>query len=273
MADSIGDQTPHPTNTANNHKQPHQESQPPTRKRTNTHLPTLSSHQQTTRRGSAKPLVKIPRSKTKRSQDHRMRREEFEKLAIEQMDAVYRMSLQLTRNQDKAADLVQEVFLRALKPTAVASFEDRRAGLNNGDESSAAASMRAWLFTITHNTFYSDLKRSRKAPTAVPDFFEETSTETPPDEPPPAWDLASFDWEHVDGRIKKAVEDLRPEYRQVLLMWGVQGLKYREIAEILEVPIGTVMSRLHRARKTLADELGGEDGAAADLGYKASADL
>ena len=56
-------------------------------------------------------------------------------------------------------------------------------------------------------------------------------------------------------RSAKAIEELRPEYRTVLLLWGVEGLKYREIAEIQEVPIGTVMSRLHRARSVLARQL------------------
>ncbi len=76
-----------------------------------------------------------------------------------------------------------------------------------------------------------------------------------PDEPGPAWDLSTLDWEHVDDRIKTAIEDLRPEYRTVLLLWAVEGLKYREIAEVQEIPIGTVMSRRHRARSTLVDQL------------------
>ena len=62
-------------------------------------------------------------------------------------------------------------------------------------------------------------------------------------------------WEHVDERLKEAIERLRPEYRTVLLLWGVEGLKYREIAEIEDIPIGTVMSRLHRARSILSNQL------------------
>ena len=71
----------------------------------------------------------------------------------------------------------------------------------------------------------------------------------------PAWDLESLDWEHVDERLKVAIESLRPEYRSVLLLWGVEGMKYREIADIQDIPIGTVMSRLHRARAMLAEQL------------------
>ncbi len=78
-----------------------------------------------------------------------------------------------------------------------------------------------------------------------------------PDEPPPAWDLESLDWEHVDERLKTAIGELRPEYRSVLLLWGVEGMRYREIAESQGIPIGTVMSRLHRARNILAKQLSG----------------
>ena len=76
-----------------------------------------------------------------------------------------------------------------------------------------------------------------------------------PDEAAPAWNLASLDWEQVDERLKAAIERLRPEYRTVLLLWGVEGLKYRQIAEIQDIPIGTVMSRLHRARSILTSQL------------------
>ena len=184
-----------------------------------------------------------------------MERAEYERLALDQLDAVYRMALQLTRNPERAQDLVQDVYVRALEKGVPERFEDRGRG---GD------GVRAWLFTITHHTFYSTLRRAKNAPTPMEDFFDESSNETLPDEPPPVWDLASLDWEHVDGRLKAAIEGLRPEYREVLLLWGVQGLKYREIAEIVGVPIGTVMSRLHRARKTIADEISGPDGLMTD---------
>ncbi|MFG0282852.1 MAG: sigma-70 family RNA polymerase sigma factor [Phycisphaerales bacterium JB039] len=183
-----------------------------------------------------------------------MERQQFEQLALEHLDAVYRMAFHLTRNAEEAEDLTQEVYLRALRPSSSENFETRGGG------------MRAWLFTIAHNTFYSRIKRERKAPKAVGEFFGEEAGGPAPDEAPTAWNLATLDWEHVDGRIKRAIEELRPEFREVLLLWGVEGLKYREIAEILEVPIGTVMSRLHRARKLVADQLGEQEGASEELG-------
>lgn len=179
-----------------------------------------------------------------------MDRVTFEKLAIEHLDAVHRMAMQLAKQPDLAADLVQETYLKALK--AADSFEERGKG------------MRAWLFTILHNTFYSDLRKAQRSPTAVAEFFEASGTEDAPDDAAPAWDLASLDWDHVDERLKRAIDDLSAEHREVLLLWGVEGLKYREIGEILGVPLGTVMSRLHRARKILMESL---EEFAAELGW------
>lgn len=187
-----------------------------------------------------------------------MDRAAFERLALEQLDAVYRMALHLTRNPEEADDLVQDVYARALRPSAVAGFEDRSADGTGG--------MRAWLFTITHNVFYTSLKKQARQPQAVGEFFGQASDETTPGEASPAWDRASFDWQQVDGALKAAIDGLKPEFREVLLMWCIDGLKYREIAAILEVPIGTVMSRIHRARKLLADELLADEGASQTLG-------
>jgi RNA polymerase sigma-70 factor (ECF subfamily) len=178
-------------------------------------------------------------------------RAEFERQALEQLDALHRMAMQICRRHDEAADLVQETYLRALK--ASERFEDQGAGV------------RPWMYRILFNTFYTKRKRDNRAPASVAEFFDEESRETQPDAPPPAWDMSSFDWEHVDERLKNAVEELKPEYRAILLLWGVEGLKYREIAEIVETPIGTVMSRLHRARKLLADALAD---CAEDLGIR-----
>jgi len=178
---------------------------------------------------------------------------EFEKLALEHLDAVHRMALHLTHNAADAADLVQDTYVRALK--AAPRFQEQGGGI------------RAWLFTILHNTFYTRMKRERMAPMAVGEFFAERANTAPPGEPTPAWDLKTFDWEYVDERLKAAIDGLDPEHRLMLLLWGVEGMKYREIAAIVDVPIGTVMSRLHRARKQVVKSLGD---AAADLGVQAA---
>lgn len=182
--------------------------------------------------------------------EHPVDRQEFEQLALEHLEGLYRMALKLTRHPDEASELVQETYLKALRHAS--SFEEKGKG------------MRAWLFTILHNTFYSDIRRRKRTATPVDEFFDAASDERIPGEAPAVWNLASLDWEHVDDRLKKAIEDLSEEHREVLLLWGVEGMKYREISTILAVPIGTVMSRLHRARKILADSL--ED-FAAEVGF------
>lgn len=194
-----------------------------------------------------------------------MERAKFEALALEHLDAVYRMALHLTRRPESAEDLVQEVYARAFRPATVERFVDMSAP---DDLTSGAGGMRSWLFAITHNVFYSKVKKDARQPTAVGDFFSEAGNETPPDEAPPAWSRADLNWDHVDARLKNAIDNLKDEYREVLLMWGVDGLKYREISEILEVPIGTVMSRLHRARKLLADQLMEDPQATEELGLR-----
>lgn len=180
-----------------------------------------------------------------------MDRAAFERLALEHLDALHRMAMRLTRKPEDAADLVQETYLRALR--ASENFEERGGGI------------RSWLFTILHNVFYTQAKRRSMAPASVGEFFAERDpSATPPGEAPTAWDLKSFDWDHVDERLKAAVESLDEEHQLMLLLWGVEGLKYREIAHIMGIPIGTVMSRLHRARKQVVEALGRE--ALADLG-------
>ena len=170
-----------------------------------------------------------------------MERQRFEQLALEHLDAIYRMALQLARHPDDASDLVQETYVKALR--VAERFEETGGGI------------RPWLFKILHNAFYTKLGKEKRQPIAVEELPGAISDEPRPDEPGPAWNLSSLDWEHVDDRIKVAIEQLRPEYRTVLLLWGVEGMKYREIAEIEEIPIGTVMSRLHRARGILAQQL------------------
>lgn len=183
-----------------------------------------------------------------------MDRQAFEAMALEHLDAVYRLAYHLTRSPERAEELVQEVYLRALKSETWKDFQERGGG------------MRAWLFTIAHNAFYSDLKKRARRPSPVGEFFEASNGHGPPGEPDVAWDRASFDWDQVDDALKRTIEQLKPEFREILLLWGVEGLKYREIAQILDVPIGTVMSRLHRARKLVAQALAQDQDAVDRLG-------
>jgi RNA polymerase sigma-70 factor (ECF subfamily) len=167
----------------------------------------------------------------------------FETRSLEQIDAVYRMALQLSRHPDEAADLVQETYLKALG--AADRYQEQGGGI------------RPWLFKILHNVFFTRLERAKRTTGGEPEVEAAQATQPGPDEPSPAWNLADLDWEYVDDRLKAAIERLKPDYREVLLLWGVEGMKYREIADILGIPIGTVMSRLHRARSILTEELAG----------------
>ncbi len=172
----------------------------------------------------------------------RLDREEFESKALEHLDALYRMALQLSHRPEDASDLVQETILKAIK--ASSRFEPKGGGI------------RPWLFKILRNVFFSRVVRDQRNPLASENIHFHASARPGPDEAEPAWNLAALNWEHVDERLKSAIDSLSVEYREVLLLWGVEGMKYREIALILDVPIGTVMSRLFRARAALVAQLG-----------------
>jgi RNA polymerase sigma-70 factor (ECF subfamily) len=164
----------------------------------------------------------------------------FRQLAIDQIDSVYRMAFHLARNADDASDLTQETYLRAFK--AEAGFELRERGI------------RPWLFKILHNVFYTKIARAKRDP-----LFVETLEYDAADEGQTisthSWDLEALDWEQLDERLKHAIEDLPAHYCQVLLLWAVECLRYREVADVLDIPIGTVMSRLYRARSILSEQL------------------
>lgn len=164
----------------------------------------------------------------------------FRKLAMEEIDAVYRMALHLARNGEDANDLVQETYLRAFRGERTFTLGDK--------------GIRPWLFKILHNTFYTKKQRQKREPGLSEDLA--SFAPAPEQDEAPAWDLASLDWEHVDDRLKRAIDELPEHYRVVLLLWSVEGLKYREIADVLDVPLGTVMSRLFRTRSILAGKLG-----------------
>lgn len=182
-----------------------------------------------------------------------MTRSEFEQLALSHLEAMHRMAYTLTRNPDAANDLVQEAYVLAFR--AWESFSERDEIAAREGESAATASMRAWLFRILHNAHYTAGRKSKRAPVLSEAVETAADHHDLPDDAPPAWNLRDLDWEHVDDRLKIAIDALSPEHREVLLLWGVEGMKYREIAEILNVPLGTIMSRLHRARKVVADAL------------------
>jgi RNA polymerase sigma-70 factor, ECF subfamily len=164
----------------------------------------------------------------------------FRELAMAELPAVYRLAYHLASNGPDAEDLVQEAYVRAFK--AEGKF---RLGVMG---------IKPWLLKILHNVFLSRLKRSRLEPVAT-EFAHDLATGDSA-AALSAQSVADLDWEQVDGRLKRAIEELPVAYRTVFLLSAVEGMKYREIADALETPIGTVMSRLFRARTMLLGMLG-----------------
>lgn len=164
----------------------------------------------------------------------------FEQAALPHLESVYRVARRLSGNDADAEDLVQDTYLKAQK--AFARFELRSFGI------------RPWLLRILHNTFINRRVREKHAPrSADTEMLElaqsDASSLALADAPP------GLDYEQMDAEVKAAIERLPEEFRSVLLLWATMEHSYQEIAEILEVPIGTVMSRLHRARQQLTRAL------------------
>jgi RNA polymerase sigma-70 factor (ECF subfamily) len=160
----------------------------------------------------------------------------FEELALPHLDTVYRVARRLSRDEHEAEDLVQETYFKAYR--AFANFDLREFGI------------RPWLLKILNNTFLNRHAREKKAPKATDHVtLEQTQASNESGAPP------DLDYESLDEEVKRALDGLKPEFRSVMLLWATNELSYQEIADVLEVPIGTVMSRLHRARQQLAQTL------------------
>lgn len=168
-------------------------------------------------------------------------RERFEEIALPHLDAVFGVARALTSRANDAEDLVQETFVRAF--AAFDRFELREYGA------------KPWLLRILHNVYYSDYGRQKRCPTLLDDLdFDGFADELDS----PVVDqvsISGINWEHFDQELKYAIDRLQPEYRSALLLWAIEGLNYKEIAKICDCAMGTVMSRLYRARQLLGREL------------------
>ncbi len=169
----------------------------------------------------------------------------FADLAMEHMSSLYSAALRMTRNPSDAEDLVQETYLRAYR--GFAGFED---GTN----------LKAWLYRILTNTYINAYRAKQRRP-------DETDLEEVEDlylyrrlgglEAARARRSAEDEVLDLftDTEIKAALEELPEGFRIAVLLADVEGFSYKEIAEIMDIPIGTVMSRLHRGRKALEKAL------------------
>src|ERR1044072_938723 len=154
----------------------------------------------------------------------------FEEAVMPHLDAAYNLARWLTRNEADAQDMVQEAYLRAL----------RFFGGFHGTDA------RAWLLTIVRNTCYTWLKRSRSS--ELSGDLDEVMLTKESDEPDPE---VSHVLKVQSQLISEAIEKLPIEFREVVILRELEELSYKEIATITGIPIGTVMSRLSRARKRL----------------------
>ncbi len=171
-------------------------------------------------------------------------RARFEALVAEHLDGLYRTALRLTRNPGAAEDLVQEAMLRAWR-----SFHTFREGTN----------IRAWLYRILVNAHYDRHRKETREPDVIPedvsDFYmyakaRERADLTEAGNP----EVQVLD-QILDAEVRDSLESLPLPFRTVLLLVDVEGFSYKEAAEILGVPVGTVMSRLSRGRHALQQKL------------------
>jgi RNA polymerase sigma-70 factor (ECF subfamily) len=158
----------------------------------------------------------------------------FEELAVPLFDQLYNFASWLTRDRSEAEDLVQETYIKALR-----GFSSFQLGTN----------FRAWMYRILRNTFLTS-RTGLKATMTVSLELEEDNLELPIErETPEAMLIERSNWQ----LIQNAIEELPLHYREILLLCDLEEMSYRDISETLSIPLGTVMSRLSRARNNLAE--------------------
>jgi RNA polymerase sigma-70 factor (ECF subfamily) len=161
--------------------------------------------------------------------DPQQRLAEFENAALRYEDQLFRVAIRVVKDRAHAEDLVQETYLQAWR-----SFDRFEPGTN----------LRAWLYKIMFNTLHSQRRRLRLQLVQ----FEETIAETIAYEPPTPQHL-------TDEEVMAELEKLPRDYQIPVALVDIEGLTYKELAEALNIPMGTVMSRLHRGRKLLRASL------------------
>jgi len=156
----------------------------------------------------------------------------FEELFLPQLDAAYNLAYWIVGGDQDAQDIVQEAYVRAFK-----GFSGFRG--NNP---------RAWLLTIVRNTAYSWIQKHFREDNIIP--FDEKIHAIPPDEP-----RSEASYERQKQQLQEALSRLPHDFREVLVLHELEGWSYKKMASTLNVPIGTVMSRLSRARRRLHEAI------------------
>ncbi len=175
----------------------------------------------------------------------------FEQEFLPQIDALYTFAYHLTYNEEDANDLVQETYLKAYR-----FIENYKEGTN----------AKAWLFKILKNAFINQYRKKSKQPTKV-DYEEIVNYHDEEDTSYSSYmDLREEMFQVMMGdEVTNAINSLPVDFRVVILLCDIEGFTYEEISKIIDIPIGTVRSRLHRARNMLKEKL---QEYAGSLGYK-----
>jgi RNA polymerase sigma factor (sigma-70 family) len=180
----------------------------------------------------------------------------FNKEFMPHIDSMYNFAFRLTMDEDDANDLVQDTYLKAFR--FISSFEQ---GTN----------AKAWLFRILKNSFINDYRKKSKEPAKVD--YQDVETTYNSDEASETEHTTDLRFETVQDMIgdevASALNSLPVDFRTVIILCDIEGFTYEEMAKILDIPIGTVRSRLHRARNLLKDKL---KEYAASMGYNKNDD-
>ena len=179
------------------------------------------------------------------------RNDRFERDALVFMDQLYAAALRYTKNPEDARDLVQDTYLKAFN-----SFHQFEEGTN----------LRAWLYRVLTTTFINTYRKDQRRPQLASSELEDCQLAEAQSHTSDLGKSAEMEaLENLpDSDIKRALQEIPEEFRIAVYLADVEGFSYKEIADIVEVPAGTVMSRLHRGRKLLREKLADY---AKELGY------
>jgi RNA polymerase sigma-70 factor, ECF subfamily len=173
-----------------------------------------------------------------------VQKEKFEAVALQYMNNLYTTAMHYTKNMEEAEDLVQETYLRAYR-----FFDKFEEGTN----------FKAWISRILTNTFINSYRKKARTPQQVQldkvDFFIVDDVNiSDQDVTQNAYQDETFD-KLFDDEVNRALDRLNENFRQIIVLADVEGLSYKEISDKVDIPLGTVMSRLFRARRMLQKSL------------------